>query len=365
MADKARQELIQAFLDGAGWGAAVRVPVTGDASARRYERLTLGDEKTVFVDTPGLAEGHICPKGANEHERKALGYTASARLAGTNPSAFICLASALTRRGFSAPQILASDLENGLLLIEDLGADRVAETVAAKPELEAEIYQAAISLLAALYRSSFMPDLSAHHTDWHVGKYDTLALQTEADLFPLWYVPHFDGKLSDAVLGEWHQIWERSFARLDAHAHGLALRDFHAENTFYLPARAGRANIGLIDFQDALFAHPAYDLVSLLEDARRDVSLDLIAPLIEQFCAEAGIENDEKFSAAYAAQGAQRNAKILGIFVRLNTRDDKPHYLDLIPRVAAHFRNDLSHPAMADLKAWTQQYTPSLWESGP
>ena len=353
---------IQAFLQAHDWGGAVRVPVAGDASARRYERLTLGGEKAVLMDAPVLEAGAVCPAGADESARIALGYTAIARLAGSDPHAFICLATELTRRGFSAPRILGADIENGLLLMEDLGKERVAEILQERPGLESEIYEACIDTLAAIFRSSFIPDMRARGALWHVGNYDALALQAEADLYLDWYTPHFDGGISAQAKAEWAALWTQTFARLSDHAPGLALRDFHAENIFYQPERTGTANIGLIDFQDALFAHPAYDLVSLLEDARRDVNPDLIDRLISRFCQKAGIKDDNDFRAAYAAQGAQRNAKILGIFVRLNTRDGKPRYLDLIPRVAAHFRNDLSHPAMAELKSWTQKYTPSLWE---
>ena len=357
-----RDLLIRDFLRANDWGAAARTPVAGDASSRRYERLEMNGQKAVLMDAPVLGEGVTCPAGADTAARTALGYTAIARLAGANPNAFICLATELTRRGFSAPRILGADIENGFLLMEDLGVGRVAEDLQKDPSLEAEIYGAAIDTLAALYRSSFMPNMNVRGVAWHVGDYDALALQAEADLYTDWYVPHFDAGLSADAQDEWAQLWAHAFEALGAHASGLALRDFHAENIFYLPARAGIANIGLIDFQDALFAHPSYDLVSLLEDARRDVDPKLIEPLIKRFCEGAGIKDDDKFRAAYAVQAAQRNAKILGIFVRLNTRDAKPHYLGLIPRVAAHFRHDLSHPAMADLKAWTQKHTPSLWE---
>ena len=357
-----RNKLAAEFISAQGWGAAARAPVAGDASSRRYERLEIDGQKAVLMDAPVLGEGVTCPVGADDAARTALGYTAVARLAGANPHAFICLATELTRRGFSAPRILGADIENGFLLMEDLGVGRVAEDLQKAPALEAEIYGAAIDTLAAIYRSSFMPDMNARGAAWHVGDYDALALQAEADLFTDWYAPHFDSGLSADAQAEWTQLWGQAYEALDAHASGLTLRDFHVENIFYLPRREGTANIGLIDFQDALFAHPSYDLVSLLEDARRDVDPALIEPLIKRFCEGAGIKDDEKFRAAYAVQAAQRNAKILGIFVRLNTRDGKPHYLELIPRVAAHFCNDLSHPALAGLKAWTQKHAPSLWE---
>lgn len=355
--DFERESQIKEFLRVHGWGGAARTAVPGDASARRYERLILKDKKAVLMDAPEDADGLICPIDATLGQREALGYNAQARLAGSSLSAFICLATALSRRGFHAPHIMASDAETGLLLLEDLGDELFAHVLSKNPTREGEIYQKAITCLAALYRSSFSPNLKARGLNWYVGDYDDIALQAEADLFLQWYVPYFDTPLSPTARSEWVQIWQESLTHLKAHAPGLALRDFHAENIFDL-----EEGVGLIDFQDALFAHPSYDLVSLLEDARRDVDPNLIAPLIAQFCDKAGIENNDAFQAAYAVQGAQRNAKILGIFIRLAVRDNKTNYLDLIPRVRAHFQTDLAHPALCDLRAWIEKYAPSALE---
>lgn len=357
MPNSERETQITEFLSVNGWGAATRAPVPGDASSRRYERLVRGGKKAVLMDAPEDKDGVVCPADATPQQRQALGYNAQARLAGSSLSAFICLATALTRRGFAAPRILAADVDAGLLLLEDLGDNLYAPVLAKVPLREMEIYQKAITCLAAIYRSSFASDLNARGLNWHVGDYDDTALQAEADLFLQWYVPHFGQTISEEAKTEWQQIWSKNFTYLNAHASGLALRDFHAENIFDL-----EGGVGLIDFQDALFAHPSYDLVSLLEDARRDVDPELISPLIAQFCAEAGIENDDKFRAAYAVQGAQRNAKILGIFVRLAVRDGKANYLDLTPRVRTHFQTDLAHPALADLRAWIKKYAPSALE---
>ena len=355
-----REKQIVQFLANKGWGAARRDPVPGDASTRRYERLTMGLEKAVLMDAPPAAEGPACPVDASDKERQALGYNAMARLAGPDPAAFVCVARELTRRGFSAPRILAADLETGLILLEDLGDDLFAKVLLKHPEKETELYSNAVSSLAALYRSSFNPEMVHQNAQWGVQNYDPMALQAEADLFLEWYVPEFDGHVSDAAKAEWTELWQSAFQNLEAHASGLALRDFHAENIFHLTERDGPANVGLIDFQDALFAHPSYDLCSLLEDARRDVDPRIVPEMITQFCEEAGIEEDEKFRAAYAVQAAQRNAKILGIFVRLAKRDGKEKYLDLIPRVAAHFRKDISHPALAGLSKWIDENAPSI-----
>lgn len=345
-----REQLIKKFLDDNGWGDAVRDPVQADASTRAYERLSLGDKKCVLMNAPFMP-----------HEDP---YSAAAKLAGSDPEAFICLATTLTRRGFSAPHILAANMKNGLLLLEDLGADLFAQILAREPEKELELYQQAISCLAALYRCSFSEHLRARNATWHIRAYDVDALQTEADLLIEWYIPEYAETLSIDAKGEWYDIWTKLFTHLDTHAPGLALRDFHAENIFWLPEREATGKIGLIDFQDALIAHPSYDLVSLLEDARRDVDKDIVDGLITQFCDEAGIVDDDHFRAAYSVIGAQRNAKILGIFVRLARRDGKLHYLDFIPRVADYFIGDISHPALADLQAWIARYAPQLLEAG-
>ena len=354
--DSKREAEILAFLDMHNWGDAARSPVPGDASARRYERLALGGRRAVLMDAPEDKDGVCCPVDATPDDRIALGYNAQAQLAGSSLSAFVCVATALTRRGFSAPRILALDKNAGLLLLEDLGDNLYAHVLEKTPKREAELYEKAVHVLAAIYRASFSDTLQARGLTWHVGDYDDTALLAEVNLFLEWYIPHFEKPISGAAKAEWIQLWTQSFKSLRAHVPGLALRDFHAENIFDLGG-----SVGLIDFQDALFAHPSYDLVSLIEDARRDVSPPLAAPLISQFCQEAGIVEDDKFHTAYNVMAAQRNAKILGIFVRLAVRDKKPKYLGLIPRVAANFSKDISHPALATINTWMQKYAPSVF----
>ncbi len=360
-----RKAYIQSFLEAADWGHAERNPVPGDASTRRYERLSLDGDRAVLMDAPRGVEAPCEPEGATVSERRALGYNAVARLAGPNLESFSAIARELSRRGFSAPRIIAADHQKGLMLLEDLGDDLFARVIARNPAQERDLYVAAVDTLAAIYRSSFPDIFDEYGEPWRVRSYDNAALQAEADLFLDWFVPDVGGNLSKEALNEWHIIWARLFSILSAHAPGLALRDFHAENLFWLPARQGVARVGLIDFQDGLFAHPAYDLVSLLEDARRDVSQNLHKEMIARFCAKAGLDYDETFKAAYAVMGAQRNAKILGIFVRLAKRDGKPHYRDLMPRVAKLFVSDLAHPALSDLRQWVEKYVPQVLKAPP
>lgn len=353
-----RDAEIDKFLKEAKWDAATRIAVPCDASTRRYERLTLGAEKAVLMDAPKGAEAPSEPEGASVEERQALGYNALARLAGPNPEAFACIANELTKRGFSAPKILAADLDKGFMLLEDLGDSLYANVIAKDSAMERPLYEAAIDTLAAIYRSSFPAKMNFQGMPWRVRDYDAGALQAEADLFLDWYAKDLGRDIQGAAREEWHKIWAALFTNLSSHVSGLALRDFHAENIFWLSERQAVSRVGLIDFQDGLFAHPAYDLVSLIEDARRDVSPELANPLLERFCEKAGLKYDDTFKTAYAVMGAQRNAKILGIFVRLAERDGKPHYRELIPRVAAHFRNNLEDPKCADLKNWISVNVP-------
>lgn len=355
-----REIEITAFLAAAGWGDAARAAVPGDASTRRYERLSLGGQKAVLMDAPRGAETPAEPDGASAAERAALGYNALARLAGPEPAAFICIADALTTRGFSAPKILARDLEAGFILLEDLGDTLFASVIKAEPHKEAELYTAAVDTLAAIYRSSFPPRLSSGDAHWPLRDYDDAAMQAEVDLLLDWYAADVGAVISSTAKAEWAAIWTSLFNHLNHHAKGIALRDFHAENIFWLADRKAVSRVGLIDFQDGLMAHPAYDLVSLLEDARRDVSPQLRGDLIARFCEQSGLKNDDAFQTAYAVMGAQRNAKILGIFVRLANRDGKTHYRRLIPRVQALFLSDIKGAAFADLRAWFKAHLPSI-----
>lgn len=330
-----RQSKIDDFLSAAGWDTARSEAVPGDASTRRYARLTLDGGKAILMDAPPSDSGGE--------------YARIAKLADGEMAAFTSIATALSRRGFSAPKILAANVEQGLLLLEDLGADLVANLLKSRPDLEREIYLACMETLGAIYRSSFDDAPSALGRSWPLRAYDENALIAEVGLMTQWYLPYIGKSLTEAQGDEWNRLWLDAFSLLKTHAPGLILRDFHAENIFWIPQRQGVSRIGLIDFQDALFGHPAYDVVSLIEDARRDVDTDLKDELIERFCKSAKIADDDNFRAAYAVMGAQRNAKILGIFVRLAQRDQKAAYLDLLPRVQSHFSANLSHDALSPI----------------
>jgi len=302
-----RTAQISAFLGWAGWGNATRRFLAGDASDRSYDRLSLGQTTAVLMDAPPGK--------------------------GDDPAQFITLADHLCGLGLSAPRILAQDLPHGLLLIEDLGDGLFARLLGQDPALELPFYTAATDVLLHLQGHPAPPDLpDMTAQDW-----------AEAAAFALdWYAFATTGARPDSTafvtaLGD----------VLRQHADGprvLILRDYHAENLLWLPQRAGLARVGVLDFQLGQMGQPGYDLVSLLQDARRDVTAATEGAMIARF---ATVTRAVGFDAAYAALGAQRALRILGIFARLCLVSGKAQYLQLIPRVWGQLQRNLAHPALA------------------
>jgi N-acetylmuramate 1-kinase len=306
-----------AFLTQAGWGDAQILPLAGDASFRRYFRAVKGSDVAILMDAPPPED----------------------------PTPFIAVSEYLTKHHFSAPKVLAADLETGLVLIEDFGEIRMRETIDAAPEMERLLYRDTVALLVDLAKAPVMS----------LKPYSIAEYQRELALFTEWYCPAMG--LSVDVSG-YSALWDRLLAKIVA---GQAppvtvLRDFHAENIMLIPGRDGTSRLGLLDFQDALAGHRAYDLVSMLQDARRDVSPEIEAEMLDHYAELA--EPDEGFDAAYHILGVQRNLKILGIFTRLWKRDDKPRYRAFQPRVWAYVERSLEHPALAEMKAWLDHNVP-------
>jgi hypothetical protein len=303
------------------------------------------------MNAPPAAEGAACPPDATPEQRRRLGYNAMARLAGPNLNAFLAISNATRGAGLSAPEVMAADAATGFALIEDLGDDLYARAIIAGAPA-GDLYAAAIDALVALREAAPPPP---RIPGYEMLSYDATALEAEVMLVPDWYWPHLKGApASDDVKAEYAAAWRPVLAKLPAPS-TMVLRDYHAENLLWLPDRTGFRRAGIIDFQDGLIGNPAYDLVSLLEDARRDVAPDLAAEMIRRYAARAagapGFDVDD-FRRDYAILGAQRNAKILGIFARLINRDKKPRYADFFPRVEGHFRNDLAHPDLAPVAAF-------------
>lgn len=301
------------FIAAAGWGGAEVQPLPGDASFRRYFRLVKeGGEAAMLMHAPP------------PHE---------------DPAPFLHVAHWLISHGMRAPAILAEDAGAGWVLTEDFGNDRMRDWLDLNPDDERVAYEAAVEALAALHCLPPGP----------FPVYDMAVYQREAALLTEWYCPA-QGITVDVqgYAAAWEEVLTPMLVR---QAPGVTvLRDYHAENIMLLDGRPGTPQ-GLIDFQDALVGHPAYDLVSLLQDARRDVAETLEAAMLAHYEAVAGVTGED-FRADYARLGAQRNAKIVGIFTRLDRRDGKPKYLGLIPRVWAALERDLAHPALAPVARW-------------
>ena len=344
------QDLRHTFVQQAGWGDAIAKPLAGDASTRSYERLEKADRRAVLMIAPPGAEAAACPPDATPQKRQALGYNALARLAGPNLSAFVAISQSLKQIGLSAPEIYAADATTGYALIEDLGDDLYARVI--DREDEAELYRSAIDALIKLREVN---PARPHGRDYSMLEYDLTALEAEAGLLTDWYWPLKHGQeISDDLQAEYNALWREQLETLSA-PHCFVLRDYHAENLIWLPDRKSVERTGVIDFQDALFGHGAYDLASLLEDARRDVDPDFASAMIEYYATNAatsGAFDRASFDRDYAVLAAQRNAKILGVFARLARRDNKPRYLDLLPRVEGLFRRDLKRPGMEKLRAY-------------
>lgn len=346
------------LLDEAGWGMARRDFMQGDASSRAYERLTRQDGlSAVLMISPPRPDGPAIRQGKP--------YSAIAHLAET-VDAFVAMDRGLASLGYSTPEIIAEDLSTGLLLIEDLGQEPVIDADGPIPER----YEAAARLLADLHRHTLPTILPvAEARDHVVPEYDRGALAIETELILEWYAPHIAGMTLPAVTqAEFGRIWNRLFDEILEAPATWTLRDFHSPNLIWLPGRASHAKLGLIDFQDAVLGHPAYDLVSLGQDARVDVPAGLELRLLAAYGAARRAEDAgfdlAAFARAYAIMGTQRNTKIAGIFARLDKRDGKPAYLKHLPRIEGYLRRNLEHPALEELKGWYQAHLPKLFETG-
>ena len=311
------------FLTQYGWESARISPVAGDASFRRYFRVQDGDRKAILMDAPP------------PHE---------------DPKPFIAIAEYLTSSGFAAPEIFARDLTQGLVLLEDFGDQRMREYLDDQPEDEEQIYRQVIDLLRELHRAPAAP----------LPAYDEAQYLREVNLLTEWYCP---AQQLDVDTESFETIWLHILAPVIAAQNPpvTVMRDYHAENIMLL--EDGR--LGLLDFQDALMGHPAYDLVSMLQDARRDVSDELEENMLAYYLTDHDADAASEFRGHYAILGAQRNTKIIGIFVRLCMRDGKQRYLDFLPRMWRLLEKDLRHPALETMRAWFDRNIPSEIRNRP
>jgi aminoglycoside/choline kinase family phosphotransferase len=358
------RELVKAaFLARSGFGDARREPMGGDASTRLYERLhraksSGGSETFIFMDQPSSRETAPCPPDATPEQRAALGYNALARLAAGRVDAFVACAGWLNAQGLSAPRVLAADPVTGLAVLEDLGDDLYARLIEDGTD-EAPLYDAAIDGLLAIHAAPTPGVLDFGGSTWPLLTYDDLALKTAHGVFTEWLPKFRPVTLDAAALDAWEALWAPIRARGEAGAEVFCHRDYHAENLIWLPERAGAARVGMLDFQDAVIAHPAWDLSMLLHDARRTVSPQRETASLDRYLAARPELDRTAFLADYHALGALNIVRILGIFARLVTRDGKPRYADFMPRLWTYLDVCLANPAMTGLKAWFDTYAPA------
>lgn len=321
-----RGERRKAFLDKAGWGQARLELLADDASFRCYYRLTRGSERRVLMDAP--------PPNERVHD-------------------FVHVARLLIDLGLSAPRLEAVDEEAGFILLEDFG-DRTFTRALLEGVSERALYEAATDTLVALQEA-----VAGRLAGLELPPYDERRLLGEALLLPDWTLPALRGQSTPAALREsYSAAWREALRPLAETPPTLVLRDYHVDNLMLLEGRQGARACGLLDFQDAVIGSPFYDLVSLLQDARRDVSPEVVEAMLARYQAARPPRDPACLLRDYSLLGAQRNAKIIGIFTRLDRRDGKPRYLGHIPRVWRLLEADLEHPALAPVKAWFDREMP-------
>jgi tRNA threonylcarbamoyl adenosine modification protein YjeE len=341
------------FLDGsAAWEHARVSYLQGDASARSYARLATGTRTALLMDAPRQPDGPPIRNGKP--------YSRIAHLAEDMVRPFSLLAGTLRGAGLSAPEVLAEDPGRGFMLIEDLGDRVFASEVARDAACMDQLWRAAVEVLAELRRVPAPDSLPV---------YDHEALGIEAELLLDWYWPALKGEPArSAMRAEFVDLWRPLFERLARQPRALVLRDYHSPNLLWLPEREGARRVGIIDFQDAQRGPAAYDLVSLLQDARVDVPEALEKTLFEHYCATVAAADPQfdrgEFTFGYNALGAQRNTKILGIFVRLARRDGKQQYLSHLPRIWGYLQRNLRHVSLAPLDTWYDRHFPMSVRGG-
>ena len=325
---------MRGFLDAAGWEGIMLVPLAGDASFRRYYRLCGRGRRAVLMDAPPPQE---------------------------NVAPYITVSGLLRELGLSAPEIFAEDRMRGFLLIEDFGDDTYTRLLDRGAD-EGELYALAVDTLVELQRAVEIRRVRG----LPVPPYDAARLLAEAALLVDWYMPAALGALlSQDACEEYFDVWRSILPQAALLGGTLVLRDYHVDNLMVLRGRSGVRSCGLLDFQDAVSGPPSYDLVSLLEDARRDVGAELRRAVTERYLAAFPGLDRAAFLRSAAILAAQRNCKILGIFTRLWKRDGKPGYLAHIPRVWRLLEQDLGHPALAQLADWLGRHLPPAARRAP
>jgi len=336
---------IRQFLDDNGHGESHRQPLTGDASARSYETITPETGKPVILmNSPAQPDGPPIQNG--------LPYSKIAKLA-ESVFAFVGVSKTLSDKGMRVPEIYASDLEAGLLIIEDLGTGTIIDE---HHQPIADRYRASIETLVALHDKQWSSKVEFAESYTHeIAAFDLQTLLIEVDLMPQWFAPYRLGRVLDQNEHEqFVSIWTELADRLQHHEKSLLLRDYHSPNIIWIEKQTGVERTGLIDFQDALIGPCSYDVASLAQDARVDVSADLEQDLVRHYCEMRSGLDENAFLESYAIMAAQRATKILGIFVRLSQRDGKDAYLQHLPRIEDYLNRSLSHSILKPYREWIE-----------
>jgi tRNA threonylcarbamoyl adenosine modification protein YjeE len=351
-AQVARLRTLRQFLDGAGYADAKRQRMPGDASTRSYARLVRDDGVVILMNSPRRPDGPAIYDGKS--------YSAAVHLA-EDVKPFVAIAGGLRERGFSAPAIHHADLDQGFLITEDFGFEGFIE--GDPPAPIPERYEAATDVLAALHRQS-LPEILplAPQMTYAIPTFDNDALLVEVGLMLEWYLPDRGVEPNNTLRAEFVTMWRDLLGKTAAAARTWVMRDFHSPNLIWLGERSDTARVGVIDFQDAVLGHAAYDLVSLLQDARIDVPEQLELTLLTRYI-KARRAADEGFDPAgfaelYAIMSAQRNTRLLGTFARLNRRDGKPQYLRHQPRIWTYLSRSLAHPTLSRFRDWYGVHVP-------
>lgn len=343
----------QSVLERAGWRGAHRTRLQGDASTRAYDLLRRDNGETaILMISPPRPDGPAIKNGKS--------YSALVHLA-ENIGPFVAVDAGLRSLGLSAPAIYAADLETGFAVLENLGAEGVVDANGPIPER----YLEATAVLAFLHSRDLLHELPLGERHYALPSYDLDALVTETELLLDWYGPHIAGlTFASGPRAQLENAWRAALAAPLAEKKTWCLRDYHSPNLLWLADRPGLRRVGLLDFQDCVLGPAAYDLVSLAQDARVDVPDELELKLLSAYALarkRVAAEFDmAAFAASYAVMGAQRASKIIGIFARLDRRDDKPAYLKHLPRVVRYLNKNLRHPALAEIKLWFEQNMPQL-----
>jgi hypothetical protein len=345
-AQVARLKALRQFLDAAGYAEAKRLRMPGDASTRSYARLNRDDSIVILMNSPRRSDGPAIYDGKS--------YSAAVHLA-EDVKPFVAIDNGLRERGFSAPAIHHADLDGGFLLTEDFGTAAFVEGDPPRPI--AARYETAVDMLAALHRQTLPESLSvAPQISYTIPTFDTEALLVEIGLMLEWYLPDRGVELTNGMRAEFATRWRDLLSKPASAARTWVLRDFHSPNLIWLDERPGIAKVGVIDFQDAVLGPAAYDLVSLLQDARIDVPEALELALLTRYIKARRISDDTfdpaGFAELYAIMSAQRNTRLLGTFARLNRRDGKPQYLRHQPRIWTYLNRSLAHPMLARVREW-------------